>query len=337
MQAYHGGKFEVTTKGSDYLYEYDLVSAYPATIAQLVDTRHMTVYWTKNVIPDASYGFLECQLYIPPNLPSPIARKVGELNTFPGGWFRQIITYPEYRYIVDHGGSATIHKACWLVPKQVRTPYKDDINHLVSLKQQYKGKDDMAYHTAKILMNSLYGKFVQLIEQPPDKWRAGSSWNPIYGAYITAMTRVRISDLQRRYPSIWAVHTDSVISNQPLPYGKTNELGGLSYETEGDGIVVGCGVYEIGNKTALRGVPSSVKLRDLCVTGKGKVTVNVRQPLSWRLATVRHRDESEINRWFDANKDLRPNADCKRIWLDDYKDWREVLDRHALSVPIIES
>jgi len=336
MQSYHGGKFEVTTKGSAYLYEYDLVSAYPASIAELIDTRHCTVYWSKNIIPDAAYGFLDCDLYIPASLPSPIARKIGQLNIFPGGWFRQIITYPEYRYIVDHGGSATINQACWLVPQKYHTPYKDDINHLVKLKQQYKGKDDMAYHTAKILMNSLYGKFVQLIEQPPDKWRAGSSWNPIYGSYITAATRIKVSDLQRLHSSIWAVHTDSVISDQPLPYGKMNTLGSLSYEIEGEGIIVGCGVYEIGKKTALRGVPSDVRLRELCERGRGKVTVNVRQPLSWRLAAVRHRDESEINRWLDANKDLRPNADTKRIWLDDYKDWREVLDRPAFSVPRME-
>jgi hypothetical protein len=337
MQSYHGGKFEVTTKGSGYLYEYDLVSAYPSTISKLVDTRHVVVYWQTNVIPDAAYAFLDCSVYIPPNLPSPIARKVGQLNTFPAGWFRQVITYPEYRYIVDHGGSATIHQGCWLVPQQVRYPYHDDIHHLVKLKQDNKGKDDMAYHTAKILMNSLYGKFIQLIEQPPDKWRAGSSWNPIYASYITAETRIKVSDLQRRYPSIWAVHTDSVISDKPLPFGKTNTLGHLSYEIEGQGIIAGCGVYEIGDKTALRGVPSNVKLRELCERGRGKVTINVRQPLSWRLAAVRHRDESEINRWLDANKDLRPNSDRKRIWLDDYKDWRELLERPAISVPITEA
>jgi len=337
MQAYHGGKFEVTTKGSAYLYEYDLVSAYPATIAQLIDTRHVTIYWSKNVIPDAAYGFLDCTIYVPPSLPSPVARKVGELNTYPAGWFRQIITYPEYRYIVDHGGSATIQQGVWLVPQERRRPYTEDINHLVTLKQQYKGKDEMAYHTAKILMNSLYGKFVQLIEQPPDKWRAGASWNPIYASYITAMTRIKVSDLQRKYTSIWAVHTDSIISDAPLPFPKTNILGSLSYEVEGDGIIVGCGIYEIGDKTALRGVPSNVTLRELCETGRGKVTINVRQPLSWRLAAHRHRDQSEINRWLDANKDLRPDSDRKRVWLEDYKDWREVLERRCISVPIVEA
>lgn len=336
MQSYHGGKFEVTTKGSGYLYEYDLVSAYPATIAQLIDIRHLLVYWSKNIIPDATYAFLRCRLYIPPGLPSPIARKIGELNIFPAGWFEQIITYPEYRYIVENGGSATIIEGCWLVPQRYERPYEKDINHLVQLKQSLKGKDEMGYHTAKILMNSLYGKFVQLIEQPPNLWRAGSSWNPVYASYITAMTRIKITNLQRLHPSVWAVHTDSIISDQPLPYGKTDTLGSLSYETEGQGILVGCGVYEIGSKTALRGVPSNVTLRSLCENGRGKVTINVRQPLSWRLAAVRHRDESEINRWLDANKDLRPNADRKRIWLEDYKDWREVLERQVQSVPIME-
>jgi len=37
MESYNGGKFEVTTKGLGYYYEYDIVSAYPFEISNLVN------------------------------------------------------------------------------------------------------------------------------------------------------------------------------------------------------------------------------------------------------------------------------------------------------------
>lgn len=333
MESYNGGKFEVTTKGSSYLYEYDIVSAYPKSISDLLDLTKVSVTWSKKYVKDARYAFLRVKAKIPHDLPSPVAIKEGLLNTYPVGTIEKVITKAEYDYLIANGADITVQGGCWLVPDREEYMYRKEIEHLIALKQEYKGKDELAYHTVKILMNSLYGKFVQLIEQPSGRWRAGSSWNPIYGSIITADTRVRISDMQRRFPSIWAVHTDSVISEEPLPFPKSSTLGDMSFEIEGDGIIVGCGIYQIGSKTAIRGVPSAVTLRDIALKGGHLADVSSMQPLSWRQALHRYHSIERINLWVKSLKRMRPDVDTKRLWVDDWKDWSEVLLRKVVSAP----
>lgn len=333
MQSYNGGKFEVTKKGAAHLYEYDLVSAYPATIANLLDLHDVKVKWSTRYIKDAPYAFMRVVGTIPINLPSPVALQVNGLNLYPAGVINRVITKVEYDYLIRNGADITITEACWLTPETEQYMYREEIEHLVQLKQQYKGKDDLAYHTVKILMNSLYGKFVQLIEQGNGFWRAGSSWNPIYASIITADTRVRISDLQRQYPSIWAVHTDSIISDQPLPFPKSSSLGALSYEIDGPGIVVGCGVYEIADKCAIRGVPSAVRLSQLATYQGRTADVSSVQPVSWRKALLSTYGRDIINQWRQQLKRLDCAMDTKRIWLDDWTSWDQVTTRQVLSVP----
>lgn len=333
MKSYAGGKFEVTRKGAGHLYEYDICSAYPSSIANLIDLYHVGIEWSNKYNINAYYGFLDCTMKIPPSLPSPVAIKEHERNIYPCGEFRKVITLQEYNYLVTNGADITINKACWIIPDKVSYPYRDEINRLVELKAQYKHGDKLAYHTIKIILNSLYGKFVQLVEMSSGKWRAGSSWNPIYGSVITAETRVRITDLQRRHPEVWAVHTDSIISDAPLPYEVSKRLGDLSYECDGEGIIIACGVYEIGGKTAIRGVPSKVTLRDLAERGGKTADCSSMQPLSWRQTLQRRFGVDEINKWTMQLKHLRPDMDSKRIWIDDWTDWTHVLERNVLSIP----
>ncbi len=337
MAAYNGGKFEVTRKGAAHLYEYDIVSAYPSSIANLVDLYHSGVKWSTTYQPDAVYAYIDCSISIPPGIPSPVAHKLYGVNTYPAGEWRKIITKCEYDYYVRHNIDITIHSACWIIPDRLQYPYRDEIYRLVALKQSYKSGDPMAYHTVKIILNSLYGKFVQLTPMIGGKWRAGSSWNPIYGSVITAETRVRVTELQLQYPSIWAVHTDSVISNMALPYVKSNVLGGLGYETDGNGIIIASGIYEIGDKTAIRGIPSRVSLAELSHRGGRRVDVSSMQPITWRQTLQRHYDHATINRWIEQTKHLRCDMDRKRIWIDDWTDWSEVTQRVVDSVPYLWS
>ena len=333
MSAYSGGKFEVVHKGSAMLHEYDISSAYPYSIAKLLDLTNARVVYGKQYRKGANYGFIDCSLSIPANVHSPVAVKHGMLNTYPVGQFRKVITKIEYDYLLAHGTDATIHHAVWVYVDDKHYPYKAEIQRLYQLKQQLKANHDgMGSHTVKILLNSLYGKFVQLIAKT-DYWQAGASWNPIYGAYITAETRVRLCELQDTYPSIWAVHTDSIISSQPLSLAVGNELGDWNFEIEGYGAVVACGVYQIGDKTALRGVPSPEPLLSLAEHGKSTLKLSRQRVNTWRQTLANGWEIDRINRFEDATKELRPNADRKRLWIDDYVQWAELTKRHVLSAP----
>lgn len=337
MAAYNGGKFEVTQKGPGYYYEYDIASAYPHSIRNLVDLDNARIVWENKYRKYAVYGFLDCTMYIPPELPSPVAVKRAYLNTYPAGEIHKIITKSEYEYLSSNGADITINSACWIHVDKKQYLYRDEIDRLYKLKSEIdKDSERLAYQTVKILMNSLYGKFVQLIEGAYG-WRAGSSWNPIFASYITAETRVRISELQLIHPSVVAVHTDSIISNEKLDYPMSSVLGDLSYETEGNGLIAGCGVYQIGTKTALRGVPSKTPLIELCQSAGKTLNIQNTRAYTWRQVLANGWSQDDINRFADVLKMLRPNSDKKRLWLSDAEKWTELLERPIQSLPYVYS
>lgn len=335
MRSYNGGKFEVTEKGTGYFYEYDIISAYPFEIANLVDITWSRVVHSQKYRRQAKYAFLDCTLKIPFECNSPTVVRRGAVNTYPCGEYRRVITKGEYEYFISHGADVQIHEGWFLHIDNRQYPYKREIKKLVAMKQRFKqeGKD-LDYHIIKILLNSLYGKMVQLINKG-DYYEAGTSWNPIYGAIITSNVRVRVSEIQALYPAVIAVHTDSVISKTALPFAKTGELGEFILETEGQGILLGSGVYQIGDKTRFRGFNINTPLGTFTAARRKTVKITSSRPLTWREIAFHGWETDLINRFERADKKLSINFDTKRIWLHDWKNFSEVTKRNVESVPLI--
>jgi len=333
LRAYAGGKFEVTRKGMGNYYEYDIVSAYPFEIATLVDISKARVVKDTRYCASAVYSFLACTVEVPDHLNSPVAIPHRKLNIFPVGTFDVVLSKREYEYLTAHGADVTVRSAYHLMVSSKIYPYRDEIRHLVKRKQEIKRSgDELDYHTIKILLNSLYGKMCQLIKAG-DKWRASTSWNPIYAAVITANCRVRVTELQQQYPSIVAVHTDSVISTEPLPYQATDKLGAFGYETKGDGVILGSGIYQIGDKVCFRGWETKRDLYTLFTRKSKRVRIDVTRPHTWREVAFHGWDPELINRFEKVPRTLDVRFDHKRLWLKDWKTFSEVPERNIESLP----
>lgn len=333
MASYNGGKFEVTQKGLGTYYEYDIVSAYPTEIANLVDISFARVVNSPDYEESATYSFLDCTIDIPFDLPSPVVVRRDYLCCYPFGRFRRCITKAEYEYLQNNGAQIKIHDAYHLYVKSKVYPYKYEIEKLVKRKQEIKRSgDELEYHTIKILLNSLYGKMVQLIRKD-EKWIAGINWNPIYGSIITANVRIRVSELQRRYPSIVAVHTDSVISTEPLPFQKSDTLGALGYECEGEGLILGSGIYQIGDKIRFRGFDSNRDLYSLLAIKRRHAKIKLHRPHTWREIAFHNWDISLINKFENIPRKIDVQFDRKRIWLNDWKSFYDVTKHNVSSVP----
>ena len=214
-------------------------------------------------------------------------------------------------------------------------PYRKEIDRLVKLKSEYKLRGlDLDYHTVKIIMNSFYGKFVQLIEKE-DYYEAGSCWNPIYGTVITANTRIRMSAAQKKFSSVCAVHTDSVLSTAVLPIQHNNNLGDFIQKTEGNGVILGSGIYQIGDKTKFRGMNGQLKLMEI-LSGCGKeLKLSYKHAYTWREVAHRGWYNEKINLFENIPKQINVNFDQKRLWLNDWQDWTQVLERKVESLPLL--
>lgn len=333
MRSYAGGKFETILRGPGDFYEYDITSAYPHEISRLVDITHSKTVWGQKYRPSAVYGIYDCKISIPASLPSPVPVKLRAVNIYPAGQFRKTIIKSEYDYLTANGADVEIIDSVQFHVDRKIYPYRREILRLVKLKKLYKETgEELKYHMVKILLNSLYGKMVQLIETPSG-WKAGPSWNPIYAGIITANVRVRLTELQRQYPEIVAVHTDSVITTAPLAIPTGKELGSWYFETSGRGVIAGTGIYQIGDKTRLRGFQSNINLFELFdAPGKILQLADTRAK-SWREVVFHGWDPAEINRFTTEVKNLNVNFDRKRLWLSDYKNFRDLLTSVSDSVP----
>ncbi len=333
LMSYNGGKFEVTEKGIDNYYEYDISSAYPFEIHNLIDITNAKVVESKQYDKYAQYGFIMCDINIPIDIFHPLAITHDNVNIYPAGRIEKVITKTEYDFFVSLGIKPEIKHAFWLEINSPTYPFKKEIRRLYNLKSKFKKENKpLDYHLVKIFLNSLYGKFCQLIGTKKG-YKAGASWNPIYATVITANTRCRVSEMQNKYQDVIAVFTDSVISKSPLSLKLSPTLGSWDKGEEGTGVMLGSGIYQVGKKTRLRGYESNVPLMDLIQT-KGKVIkLSSQHALTWREVVFHGWSLDDINKFEDIQKDIRIDFDTKRLWIDDYKDFSEIKTRKVISLP----
>jgi len=335
-KAYSGGKFEVTTRGKGYFYEYDINSAYPFEIANLADISRCRVVRERKYRPGATYGFLHLDLFFNEDVYHPVAYKRGVVNIYPVGRFKRWVTKQEYEFIRELPGvTIKVLDGLYLYPRYKRKPYRELINNLYWVKAEAKvRKDKELYHFSKILMNSLYGKFVQLVRRG-DTIEATTCWNPIYGAVITANVRVRLARLQMQHPEVVAVHTDSVLSRRKLPLKCTDRIGDWALSEYGIGVIIGCGFYQVGDKVRVRGFPFQGCLFELLNKSPPEVVIPDTRAVTWRLVAANHWDTQMINRFVNADKVLNINFDNKRVWLDDWKSGTEAITSNTDSIPFM--
>lgn len=331
--AYEGGKFEVTARGSfERLYEYDITSAYPYEIARLVDITDATVEYSPRYDKEAVYAFYRVHIdnTLASHLPCGIMTR--GVRIYPAGEYYLTITKQEYEYMLTLPVRVTILDGVHFYVKRKRYPYKKVIATLFKLKSDYKNKDKMLYNTTKIIMNSFYGKCVQCIEQPDKTVVAGSGWNPIYGAVITANTRIKVTALQNlMQQDCVAVHTDSVMTTRPVPsrYIKKG-LGEFEYVVDGPGLLVACGMYQIGDTCAFKGFyPRPGDTWEKILTrhrNRQKIPYSSVRVESWVEAMAKNHGKRTVNVFARMPKIIDINCDTKRIWYDKLKA-RHILER----------
>jgi len=316
-EAYQGGKFEVYKRGTFAGHEYDIVSAYPYEIANLRDVSRSRVVKSRRPVPGAMYAFIRCHLTFNKYIPHPAGVQINGINIYPMGHFWKTVTLNEYNYLLEKGVDVDILDGYWIVPRRESHPYRNTVLELFKMKDYYKNRDAGMYHVSKKMLNGFYGKFLQVIEKD-GFYKAGAGWNPIYGAVITANTRIRMCDLQAMTgDDCLAVHTDSIITASPLPGPMLSKgLGGLTLECSGPGLVVMCGMYDMADKCAYRGIEFKYESwREVLSEYKNFAVLTFPQirVVSWRQAAAWDLFD-KINLFEDYPKNIDLNADRKRIW-----------------------
>ena len=340
LGAYSGGKFEMRTKGRvPEAYQYDISSAYPAVIADLINLRWATVVDSSLYHPEADYGFLYCLIEIDPNKAGDLPHPVGVWGGFgekmrlysergkgvmyyPVGVWEAIITKDEYEYLTNAGADVQIMRGFWIYAGTRHRLYENRVKLLYDIKET--AKDEWTRHVIKIILNGLYGKFVQMLHSRDGTVEPGMLWHPIYGAIITARVRCWVSEVQRKYGEhILAVHTDSVISDIPLPI-ESSKLGGWRFKGKGEYIGIRCGIYQIGEKVACQGFQPTIKeggelkratwkeILQRVPPDSAEIMLEQEEAISWKIGAVTANPQA-INVFARSQKLLSLNQDIKRF------------------------
>ena len=356
-QAYHGGRFEIFTKGHfKKLYCYDIVSAYPYEICKLRSMEHFKSATHKDYLQDATYGFYYVKVDIEDKYVSPLVNKYKGLSLFSVGKYEGVITKAEYERIKDYPHEII---SAFHIFAGSYLPFKNRMEKVF-----YRKCNDENKVVWKYLANSLYGKTCAAQkkytkEAPIDNdilnviEKDGRSYykveditnsNFAYAAVITANTRLRLYDLIKKYgDKIVMVQTDSVISTVQLDLEiNPTKLGAWSLQVWDEGYMVGSGVYfyRIGKDWfgKFRGFNFSGKkvediLFSLLESNKCYVEFDVLKRYSIQEANRIHDDEL-ANVIVNTTRKLNVNFDKKRIWLGKWDTGKELREKKISSIAV---
>jgi hypothetical protein len=336
-ESYYGGKFEIYRRGRFNGISYDISSAYPFEMSQLYDINNARVVYSKILCPDADYGFLRVLIdnTLAVGVPSPLKYK--NLNIFPAGIFKNTITLAEYNYMVSLGLKLKHLEGYYLYVDSKRRPYKKIIDYLYDQKTLNKDTDLRLYDLYKKMLNSIYGKQIQMIEQPDGSIKAGQGWNPIYASVITANVRIRVTQVYNDNPNnVLSIHTDGVIMDAPLDNRLIGrQIGSWTQDHQGDGVVIACGMYQIGQDSRYRGLHMDNDNTWFDILGRsGKLQVlEIQQVIStsWKMALARG-DITLTNTFSCDKKEINLNCERKRVWPGPVDAWT-LLNESQISYP----
>lgn len=266
LRGYHGGRTEIFKTHVPHNVRYfDINSSYPTAmlepmpVGDKMELDGMETWKLMEKMSKTHVGFIECTVEIPANCyipPLPYVRHVTKSIkklVFPCGKLSSVWNYDELQLLHDplvNGRILSIVKSVWYRKKPV---FVDFVNTLYKLRnQKLESYDPALSELAKLMMNSLYGKFAmkrerqKLISLEPGKcWPSGA--RPINGdhdhcgvwivdhtidapyiipqvsAHITSLARIRLwqgmANVIRQKGQLFYTDTDSLMCNVDIPTG----------------------------------------------------------------------------------------------------------------------
>ena len=370
--AYHGGRFEILTRGKfgtsstdftntkkkfDGLYNYDIVSAYPAEICKLRSMTKFSIVRHKDYIADAAYSLFHVKVEIPGKFVSPLVYKYKGLCLYPVGKYEGVITKKEFEHIKEYDPEIV---SAYHIFTNAETPFKDRMEKVF-----YRKCNDENKIVWKYLANSLYGKTASATRKYSDRdldfdvkildtvEKDGKYYykvedieksNFVFASEITANVRLRMYDQIKKYgDKIIAVQTDSLVSSVPLDVEvNPTKLGAWSLQKWDEAYMIGSGVYFYRIDKVwyakYRGFNfSGKKVEDIldAILGSDKLYIefDVLKRISIQESKRTH-NEDMANIIVNATRKLNINFDKKRIWLNKWNTGKELQTKQIPSLAI---
>jgi len=328
-RGYYGGRFECLKKGhyEGTIYDYDINSAYPTTMRNLLNINEGE--WIRVEQPNTpDMGIYKCEVKIPKCYLAPMGIKINQQLLYAQNYTSIFYLNEEEIKIYNPYCNIKVIDGYEFYAKKKVYPFMEPIDKLFELKAQNKkyGKHSMEYLIPKILLNSLYGKTVQINK---NNNTIGKMFNPIYGQRITADTRMKIflAAIQAGNKLV-TIETDGIKTTKPINVNIGNKKGQWELNLLGELYIVGNGLFEApGEIIKKRGIfQKNFALKKITKTAEGDTYQYKRiKAITMKEAIIQHKYTWEdTNIWLEVKKELKVNNDRGRCWERWDYTWEEV-------------
>ena len=198
----------------DKVYDYDMNSAYPAQLRNLVDLRNGSWIQSDKYVPEALYGYCNGVVNMSAKF-HPVVFRVGDRNELPsnytptGSW-ETCLNKGLIDYIVKRNlGSYEIKDGWWWIPKgELVFLFRKIIDGLYLAKES-ASDNYIKKEQIKRIMSGIYGK---LLEGRNNEF--GEMFNPVYGAEVEIGTRIEVSEfVVKNKLDVVHIAVDGVVSS----------------------------------------------------------------------------------------------------------------------------
>lgn len=248
-QCCHGGWLESYQKGHfEQTWDYDITSAYPYYVAQLIDHRFGSWLHTEIYGEKAIYGVAWCKVRIDSWF-SPIIRNVTNLESYtPVGEWECWLTKGEIDFINQYKiGEVEILDGWWWLPDmklgKVYRPLKKFIYRLNDRKNETEGLEK---EVVKRIMTGMWGKLLSTTDDS-----VSDTFNPVWASYVESETRLSVARFildNCLSDFLLSIAVDGVLVSHPTTALNGEGLGKWKLASECPALVIGSGVVAVQDK-----------------------------------------------------------------------------------------
>ena len=366
LNSYHAGHIEACKLGIfKNIRNYDLNSAYPSYTADLYDSTGVFKH-NREYEPDTAYSFYHLSVnYHDDNL-TPIWINSKSKNYHPNGDVDIWITQPEIEFFMEKGFNYQIISAYHLLKrKNHETPFHELIHDLYNKRLEAKKDNDPIQLTYKIILASIYGVSINAVSKREisevetkdfsinehgdivfynQTFKAGNMYNPLFAAYITAQTRIRLfRDFYKHLDKLVSINTDGVYLTAGNGVTVSKKLGDYSFKKIDKLMVMGSGRYfyynedgSINNKeSAFRSIPKSpTDILQMMKDSRNndKLSISRDKPIKLKESIKIGKYKDKFNEFHKVTKNVSFKLD-RRHWFDQFNTIDDIFNKQIESRP----
>lgn len=240
MLSYHGGKNSFPNKAGWYhaAYDLDINSAYPEAMRQLPDFQRGK--WVLVKGREACVGNKH-GIYRITGILKPCPWGCLFNHDFTKAYGRVVglwVTSYELREALLSGELIleSVMGYAFKSKSDALSPFAAFVNHFYEMKEKAPTQTERFFY--KLILNSLYGKFIARIEDLEGNMVAGSMFDPTVASLITGFVRAKVHRLEHKYNATHTATDGFITQQEPDPADMGPEMGKLKQVNHGPCLIL---------------------------------------------------------------------------------------------------